>query len=167
MARRTRSSFRRDTRAVEGFMTEIPALAVVTFAITAFMVSAIQASTLYIEDVERTDSLDRAEALSDAIVSHPKLVVDGRSHHLSATALDLLASDDLTLDLSNTGDMTVVVIEMDIGHANGEAARSWRYTNTERHDLPKAAVGSTVLVGDWDGTGPPVYRLAHMEVRTW
>lgn len=167
ISRKGRVPFRRDDRGVEGFMTEIPALAMIVFAITAFMISAVSASSMYLEDRERSDALDKAKDISIAIRADPTLIIDGRNGHFSAEALDDLVEGNLSLDLRNTGDMTVVVTELDQGQYNGTGVKHWRYSNTDRHDVPRATVSNTVLVGHWSEDGPPIYYIAYMEVRTW
>lgn len=158
--RRDRMPFRKDIRAVEGFMTEIPALAMITIAITAFMISAISASGIYIADRDRAEALDKGKDISAAIRSYGPLLVSDRTGHLSASALDDLVAGNISLDLRNTGDMSVTVRE-------SGSERTWTFRNTERTDAPRATVSDTVLIGHDLPDRPPSFLIGYLEVRTW
>lgn len=172
MAVRTRGScrcLRNDNRAVEGFLTEIPALAVMTIAVTTFMITAVSAYGLYLDDRARADALEEARDISTAIRTWAPILVDGRANHLSVSALDRLASGEMTLDLRNTGDMTVTVLEYGDAGADGEpgATGTWTFGNTDRKDAAEAAVTKSVLIGHFVDGRSPVYRLGSVEVRVW
>jgi hypothetical protein len=170
--RRSRPSFRRDTLAVEGFMEEIPAVAVITFAVTAFMISAVSATGLYMNDVARSDALDRAKDICTAVASYGPLLVDGRPDHLSNDALGRAADGKLRVDLKNTGAMRVNVNERLSHSGNGTAVpSSWTFGNTDRTDMPVAAVTRPVLVGyealNGMGERTTTFQFAVLVVWTW
>ena len=157
-----RPSFRKDLGAVEGFMTEVPALAIITFAVTAFMISAVAASTIYLEDKARAEALDDARDISDAVASYPPILADGRANRFSADGLDALVAGDLALELKNTGDMRVT-----ISGSQGGNGSTWTFGTSDRVDDPRATVTTTVLIGHQTSTGVWVFNVGSMEVRTW
>ena len=161
---RSRPRFRGDLRAVEGFMEEIPAMAVITFAVTAFMISAVSATGLYLNDTARADALDRAKDISSAVASYGPILVEGRSGHLSSEALDRVVEGKLGVDINNGGDMRVTVNERGPGSGGHP---SWSFGSTNRTDVPRATVTMSVLVGHGQGAGSTVFRLAVLEVGTW
>jgi len=160
-----RVPFRKDLDAVEGFIGEIPALAIITFAVTAFMISAVSATGIYIEDRAKTDALEEAKDISSAIGAYSPLLIEDRADHLSASALDHLVEGRLSLELRNTGDMRVTVYDRQGGPGNRTSA--WTFGNTDRTDPPTATVSRTVLIGYDALSGPHVLHLGSMEVRTW
>ncbi len=165
------SAFKNDILAVEGFMEEIPAVAVITFAVTAFMISAVSATGLYFTDVARADALDRAKDLASAVSSYGPLLVEGRSGHLSAEALDHVTSGQLKPVIKNSGDMRITIAEKSVSADNGtKKPLSCTFGTTNRTDTPKATYAKIVLVGHPSSGGGQVkmiYRLSTMEVRTW
>jgi hypothetical protein len=159
----------RDTDGVEGFIGEIPALAIITFAVTAFMISAISATGSYLDEKERSEDLDLAKDISQAIGASPDVLVDGRMDHLSAKALDQLATGGMTLDLRNTGDMRVTVIDLQAsggGGLNGTGPE-WTFGNTDRTDAPTVTYSRTVLIGHEVAGDQVMFHIGRMEVRTW
>jgi len=156
--------FYRDERAVEGFMEEIPAVAVITFAVTLFMISTVSATAMYLADLDRTEAMDRAKDVSAAVVSYGPLLVEERSGHLSAKALDDMATGKLQLKLANIGETRMTVREK-------TSTVSWEFGTTNRSDAADATVTRSVLVGhvsqDAGGGSSIVYRIAVLEVRTW
>jgi hypothetical protein len=163
--------FKNDILAVEGFMEEIPAVAVITFAVTAFMISAVLATGLYFTDVARADALDRAKDLASAVSSYGPLLVEGRSGHLSAQSLDQMRNGQLQLGIKNSGDMRITIAEKYLSEDNGtKQPLSWTFGTTNRTDTPKATYAKIVLVGhpsSGSGQVKMIYRLSTMVVRTW
>jgi hypothetical protein len=152
-------------------MEEIPAVAVITFAVTAFMISAVSATGMYFTDVARADALDRAKDLASAVSSYGPLIVEGRSGHLSAQALDSVRSGQLRPEFKNSGDMRITITEKSFSGDNTTLdPPSWTFGTTNRTDATKATYAKTVLVGH-PSSGPGqvkmLYRLATLEVRTW
>lgn len=165
------SLFKNDIFAVEGFMEEIPAVAVITFAVTAFMISAVSATGLYFSDVARADALDRAKDLSSAVSSYGPLLAEGRSGHLSAQALDQVSNGTLRPVIKNSENTRVTITEKPLsGDDRNKGPLSWTFGTTNRTDSPKATFVRMVLVGHPSsgiGEVKMVYRLADLEVRTW
>jgi hypothetical protein len=155
-------TFRKDLRAIEGFMTEVPALAIITFAVTAFMISAVAASTIYLEDRARAEALGDARGISDAVASYPPILADGRANRFSVDGLDALVAGDLVLELKNTGDMRVTIAESQGGNGS-----KWAFGTSDRVDDPRATVTTTVLIGHKTSTGDWVFNVGSMEVRAW
>ena len=163
---RRRPRFRRDIRAAEGFMEEIPAMAVITFAVTAFMISAVSATGLYLNDTARADALDRAKDISTAVASYGPILIEGRSCHLSSEALGRVVDGKLHVDIKNEGDTRIKIMQRGTGSGT-DGPLSWAFGTTNRTDVPRATVTMSVLVGHAQATGPIVFRLAVMEVGTW
>jgi hypothetical protein len=163
--------FNNDITAEEGFMEEIPAVAVITFAVTVFMITAVSATGLYFTDVARSDALDRAKDLASAVSSYGPLLVEGRSGHLSAQALDSVRLGHLKPDIKNSGEMRITITERTLGGDNQtNGPPSWTFGSTNRTDAPRATFTKTVLVGHPSGGAGQVkmlYRLSTLEVRTW
>jgi hypothetical protein len=163
--------FRNDITAEEGFMEEIPAVAVITFAVTAFMISAVSATGMYFTDVAQADALDRAKDLASAVSSYGPLIVDGRSGHLSAQALDSVRTGQLRPEFKNSGDMRITISERSFqGDNTTNEPPSWTFGTTNRTDDTTAIYTKTVLVGHPSvapGQVKMIYRLATLEVRTW
>jgi len=163
---RRRPSFRKDIRAAEGFMEEIPAMAVITFAVTAFMISAVSATSLYLNDSARADALDRAKDICSAVASYGPILVEGRSGHMSSEALGRVVDGKLHVDIKNEGDTRVTITQRGTG-SGPDGPSSWAFGTTNRTDVPRATVTMSVLVGHYQGTGTTVFRLAVLEVGTW
>ena len=153
-------------------MEEIPAMAVITFAVTAFIISAVSATGLYLNDVARADSLDRAKDMFAAVSSYGPLLVEGRSGHLSAEALERVSDGTLMVDIKNVGDMRVTVTERGPSAGGGNGTLGWTFGTTNRTDPSKATVTGPVLVGRLSNEPGPdhgtvVFHIAVLEVRTW
>ena len=169
---RRKRTFRKDIWAEEGFMEEIPAVAVITFAVTAFMISAVSATGLYLNDQARAEALDRAKDITSAVSSYGLILVNNRAGHLSSNALTRVVSGDIKFALKNSGDMRVTISEKrpsDGTEGNGTAPTFWTFGTTNRSDAPDATITRSVLVGhpSLDVPGIMVYYIAILEVRTW
>ena len=168
--RRTLTELKTNILAEEGFMEEIPAVAVITFAVTAFMISAVSATGIYFNDVAQADALDRAKDLASAVSSYGPLLVEGRTGHLSAEALNHTSNGQLLMVFKNSGDMRVTIAEKTLSGDSTKTPPSWTFGTTNRTDAPKATYVKALLVGHTSsgaGQVKVLYRLATMEVRTW
>ena len=75
----------------------------------------------------------------------------------------------MTLDLRNTGDMSVTVLEYGDAGAGGETwtTGTWKFGNTDRKDAAEATVTKSVLIGHYVDGRSPIYHLGTLEVRVW
>jgi len=153
-------------------MEEIPAVAVITFAVTVFMISAVSATGLYLNDQARAEAMERAKDITTAVSSYGPILVNNHAGHLSSIALSRVVSGELKLILKNSGDMRVIISERgpsDGTESNEKASGSWTFGTSNRTDAPDATITRSVLVGhpSSDVIGTTVYYIATLEVRTW